>query len=93
LDEKAPIFRDVSLRIGRKGPSLRDGSVTRRARPDAADNRMAIGSDSHLHRIGAVIRWESVKAVVGTAQDPSESRRDIRYLPIAFAILPHYPHI
>jgi hypothetical protein len=72
---------------------LRDVSVTRRARPDVADNRMAIGSDDLRHRIGAVIRREGAKAVVGAARDPFESRRDIRYLPIAFAILPHYPHI
>ena len=88
---KGPVFRRVSLRIGWKAPSLRDGSVTWHPGPAVAASLPATAWNSQRRRIGAAVRPPGAKAVASSARDPSESQRDIRYLPVALVILPIIP--
>ena len=66
-DEKGPVFQGVSLRIGRKGPSYRDGSVTWHSGRDVADKQTAAGWNGQERRIGAVVRLPRAKAAVSVA--------------------------
>jgi len=66
--EKGPVFRGVSLRIGRKGPSCRDGSATWRFGRDVADEPTVAARNGQERPIGAVVRLPRAKAAVSAAR-------------------------
>ena len=67
-DEEGPVFRGVSLRIGWKSPSCRDGSATWHFDREVADMLTPAGWNGEQCRIGAVVRLRRAKAVVSVAR-------------------------